>query len=428
MNRVLNYFNQITKIPHCSYNTLELKTFLVNFAKERNYTVLVDESGNILIKKNLPTLCIQAHYDMVCVGNSSKIETFIKDGWMRAKNSTLGADNGIAIAMMMAKMDDGEDIEFLFTNDEEVGLLGASVLKFNLESKYMLNLDSEDDAEVYIGCAGGMDIEASLPCDLKRVKGLFYTLSISGLKGGHSGVQIHENIPNAIKLFAEYCFDKNIKIVSIEGGERINSIPTSLKAVIFCENVLVGNEYINLKKLDKDEGLVLSQSEDIISLLYYFKNGVLEYNDSLNIPQKSINLALISLEDNILSIKSSARAMDNRGLESISDDFLVFFRSYKFDVNIVAKYPAWSPIKNSFSQIVNKAMIEVFSKSSFKAIHAGLECGVISQKYPNIEIASIGPNIKAPHSLGECVEISSIEKTYHVLDRVIKYLKSEDEK
>ncbi len=429
MNRLFKYFDQIIKIPHCSHDTSKLKNFLINFAIERNYSTFVDKSENILVKKGSPLLCLQAHYDMVCVGNTKNIETFIEDGWMRAKNSTLGSDNGVAIAMMMVKMDDGEDIEFLFTSDEEVGLLGASALEFDLESKYMLNLDSEDEAEVYIGCAGGIDIEASRICHLEAVEGKFYTLSISGLKGGHSGVQIHEHIPNAIKLFSDYCIDKDIKIVSIEGGERINSIPTSLNATIFSTDRLIGdNEHIIIKELDNNKGEVLCESEEIISLLHSFSHGVLEYNDLLGIPQKSINLAMISLNKNILSIKSSARAMDNRGLESISSDFLVFFKGYDFDVNLVAKYPAWTPIENSFSLLVNKAMIDVFGESSFKAIHAGLECGVISEKYSDIKIASIGPNIRSPHSLGECVEISSIEKTYDVLERVIKYLKSEYEK
>jgi dipeptidase D len=137
---------------------------------------------------------------------------------------------------------------------------------------------------------------------------------------------------------------------------------------------------------------------------------------------------MISLNKNILSIKSSLRAMDNRDLESISNEFLVFFQGYNFDVNLVSKYPAWTPIENNFSKIVNQEMIDVFGRSSFKAIHAGLECGVISEKYPNIKIASIGPNIRSPHSLAECVEISSIEKTYDVLEGVIKYLKREYEK
>ncbi len=427
MKQLLNYFDQIIKIPHCSYNTNKLRDFLLTFAKDRNYTTLVDDNGNILIKKGSPLLSLQAHYDMVCVGNTSSIERVIKDGWISAKSSTLGADNGIAIAMMMALMDKREDIEFLFTNDEEVGLLGALALEFDLESKYMLNLDSEDEAEVYIGCAGGVDIEASKLCNTMSVKGLFYSLNISGLQGGHSGVQIHEDIPNAIKLFADYCIDKDVKIVSIEGGERINSIPTSLKSVIFCEDRLEESENIKIELLDQTMGEVICESEEIIALLSSFTHGVLEYNEVMDIPQKSINLALISLENSVLSIKSSARAMDNEGLEDISNEFFTLFSWYGFDVNLVSKYPAWNPIKNNFSIIVDNAMRSVFGKSSFRAIHAGLECGVISEKYPNIKIASIGPNIRAPHSLGERVEILSIEKSYAVLEEVIKYLKSENE-
>ena len=425
MQQVLSYFKQITQIPHCSYDSSKLRDFLVNFAKERGYVTLVDKSENILIKKGVPLLCLQAHYDMVCVGAAPQIETFIENGWMRAKNSTLGADNGISIAMMMVLMDKEEDIEFLFTSNEEVGLLGATALKFDLTAKYMLNLDSEDEAEVCVGCAGGLDIEASKVCHVETIEGEFYSLTISGLKGGHSGVQIHEDIPNAIKLFAEYCCDKDVKIVSIDGGERINSIPTTLQAVLFCENKLVSSKDVKIIKLDKDEGLVIRESKEIISLLHFFTNGVLAFNEILGIPQRSINLALISFDDKILSIKSSARAMDNRGLDMVFSDFLVFFEGYDFDVKRVSKYPAWAPLKSGFSELVSKSVKTVFGKSSFKAIHAGLECGVISNKYPDIQLSSIGPNIRAPHSLGECVELSSVEKTYKVLEEVIKDLKSE---
>ncbi len=428
MKQILTYFNQITKIPHCSCNAKELKDFLINFAKDRSYITIVDKSENILIKKGSPYLCLQAHYDMVCVGDTKNIETFIEDGWMRAKNSTLGADNGMAIAMIMVLMDKGEDIEFLFTSDEEVGLLGAADLEFDLESKYMLNLDSEDEAEVYIGCAGGVDIEASKICNLEKIEGNFYSLTISGLEGGHSGVQIHEGIPNAIKLFADYCLNKDIKIVSIDGGERINSIPTSVKALLYSQYRLVSDKYVKIKREDKSEGMVIRESQEIISLLHSFSNGVLEYNELLEVPQKSINLALISFNKNILTIKSSGRAMDNRGLESLSDDFLVFLKGYNCQVKMVAKYPAWSPVKNDFSKLVDSVMRDVFGKSSFKAIHAGLECGVISDKYPNIEIASIGPNIRAPHSLGERIELSSVLKTHEVVEGIIKYLKSKNEK
>ena len=160
MSAIIEHFQTLTQIPHCSKEAELLLDFLVAFAKERNYTVEVDEVKNIYIHKGSPTLCLQAHYDMVCMGKAPHIETYIEESVMRAKDSSLGADNGMAIAMMMQCMDEGRELEFLLTSDEEIGLIGANEVAFELKSKYMLNLDSEDEAEVYIGCAGGADITA----------------------------------------------------------------------------------------------------------------------------------------------------------------------------------------------------------------------------------------------------------------------------
>jgi dipeptidase D len=250
MQKILDYFQQITQIPHCSYETSKLKDFLISFSKERGYEVLVDSADNILIKKGTSKLIFQAHYDMVCVGEAPKIETYIEDGWMMAKNSTLGADNGMAIAMMMALIDEQKECEFLFTNDEEVGLIGSGSLEFELEAKQMLNLDSEDDAEVYIGCAGGVDIDAVKKYDSFLKSTEFYEITIGGLKGGHSGVDIDKNIPNAIKLFAKFLKDKDVQIASIKAGERVNSIPVNLQATIFCKSELKSQKHIDAKKIN----------------------------------------------------------------------------------------------------------------------------------------------------------------------------------
>ena len=156
MSAIIDHFKTLTQIPHCSKEADKLLDFLVSFSKEREYEVEVDEVKNILISKGTPTLCLQAHYDMVCMGKAPVLETYVEDGWMKAKDASLGADNGMAIAMMMKLMDEGKELEFLLTSDEEIGLIGANEVSFALKSKYMLNLDSEDEAEVYIGCAGGV--------------------------------------------------------------------------------------------------------------------------------------------------------------------------------------------------------------------------------------------------------------------------------
>jgi len=234
MSKILQYFLELTQIPHCSHDTTQLREFLVGFASTRHYNVTIDAAKNILISKGHSKIALQGHYDMVCVGNAPDITTQIDEGWLSAKDSSLGADNGIAIAMMMELMDRGVEAEFLLTNDEEVGLIGAKALDFELQSSCMLNLDSEDEAEVYIGCAGGEDIVATQTyTNPTRVKEHLYEVSISNLKGGHSGVDIDKGIPSAIKLLAQYIARIDAQIVTFEGGERRNSIPTHAKATIY---------------------------------------------------------------------------------------------------------------------------------------------------------------------------------------------------
>lgn len=417
MQKIFDYFGQIAQIPHCSHNALKLRDFLCTFAKERGYEVETDTVDNIFISKGSPKLALQAHYDMVCVGNAPKIEIYIEEGWMIAKNSTLGADNGMAIAMMMALMDEGKECEFVITSDEEVGLIGASNLSFDFKAKNLLNLDSEDEAEVYIGCAGGVDIEADKKYQTVHQSGACYEITISGLPGGHSGVEIHKDIPNAIKLFGAFLRDKSVKIASIEGGERVNSIPVNLKAVVFSEETIQSERFIDIKKIKGDFNLV--EGDEIVKLIENFENGVLSFNDALQVPGESINLALISLKEGVLNIQTSARAMDSEGLKKVEKKYQDYFASYKCEVRCEGKYPAWKPEINDFSQEVEKAMISVFDKSEFRAIHAGLECAIISEKYPDLKLTSIGPNIRSPHSTHEKVELASVEKIYEVVQKVV---------
>ncbi len=416
--KIIDYFKEITKIPHCSNATTLLRDFLVSFAKSKGYSLKVDEKGNILASSSDPKLCLQAHYDMVCVGKAPEIEVVEEEGWLKAQDSSLGADNGIAIAMMMVLMDERREAEFLFTNDEEIGLKGAEALKFDLKSKYMLNLDSEDEAQVYVGCAGGVDIKATKAYDTEFREGDFYEVKTEGLKGGHSGVDIDKGIPNAIKLFASYVKDKDICIAHIKGGERLNSIPVHLRAIVCSDQKVSSGENIDFRRFD-GRFKVIKRSDEIISLLNNFKNGVLEENAELGIPNSSANLALISFEEGILTIEVSLRAMDNETLDTIALSTKAFFERFGYSVEVHDRYPAWNPKITDFAKRVDEKMREVFKKSSFKAIHAGLECGIISSIYPNMQIASIGPNIRSPHSTSERVEIESVEKTYRVLSKIV---------
>ncbi len=421
MSAIIEHFKTLTQIPHCSKEADKLLDFLVDFAEERSYTVEVDEVKNIFIYKGNPHLCLQAHYDMVCMGKAPQIETYVEEGWMKAKDSSLGADNGMAIAMMMQLMDEGKDLEFLLTSDEEIGLIGANEVAFDLMSPYMLNLDSEDDAEVYIGCAGGVDITASKQDAYVEGKGMCYEVAVKGLVGGHSGVDIDKGIPSAIKVLGEYLYENRItQLASIYAGERRNSIPSNAVAIVYSEKMLSDEGDIKVRLL-KESPSVFEEGEKVIDLIHAFKHGVRAQNETLGIPDVSINLAIITAdEEGGLLIETSARAMDAASLEVLTAETIAFFKMYGFDVQVEDKYPAWKPDLSAFTDLVSEEMKKVFGKSKLMAIHAGLECGVIAEKYPKMKFASIGPTIRYPHSTREMVDIRSVEKTYKVLQQIIQ--------
>jgi len=421
MSAIIKHFQTLTQIPHCSKEADKLLDFLVAFAKERNYTVEVDAVKNIYISKGSPTLCLQAHYDMVCMGKAPQIETYIEEGVMRAKDSSLGADNGMAIAMMMQCMDEGRELEFLLTSDEEIGLIGANEVAFDLKSKYMLNLDSEDEAEVYIGCAGGADITAFKQDDYVEGEGMCYEVAVKGLVGGHSGVDIDKGIPSAIKVLGEYLVEQSVtQLASIYAGERRNSIPANAVAIVRSEKVLENEGDVSVRVLNESPK-VLAEGKKIINLIDTFKHGVHAMNDELGIPDVSINLAIITADEKGgVKIETSARAMGAEALESLTHETVEMFASYGFEVKVEDKYPAWKPDVSEFTSLVSDEMKSVFGKTKMMAIHAGLECGVIAERYPAMKFASIGPTICYPHSTREEVDLDSVERTYAVLLGIIK--------
>ncbi len=413
---IIDYFKEICSIPHCSFDSDKLMNFLVDFAKSRGYEIHTDEAKNIYITKGSPVICLQAHYDMVCVGDAPNIEPIEIDGFIKAKNSSLGADNGIAIAMMMVLMDEQKEVEFLITANEEVGLVGANGVDFALRSNYMLNLDSEEEGEICIGCAGGVDIKATKK--LKKISNTFecYEVSLSDLPGGHSGVDIDKNIPNALIELAKFLKDKNIKIIKFKGGERINSIPANAKAIVACDMKPESEDGFSIRRVEKYD---YCYDENVIQIISDFKHGVLEFNESLNIPNISQNLAIVDIADDILSIKVGIRAMSMDDLDRTSKETSEYFKSFGFEVEKKDKYPAWKPEVNDFVKKIEEIMRAQLGKSEIKAIHAGLECGVLKQKYPKMKFASIGPTIHFPHSKQEMVEISTVYSTFKVANRII---------
>ncbi len=423
--RTIELFKQITKIPRCSGTYEPFINFVKEFAKKYSYECLVDKTNNILcFKKNSKSIfCLQSHYDIVCLKDGVVPEIIESDGYLRAKNSTLGADNGIGCAYMLNLIEENANCEFLFTSDEEIGLIGANNCEFDLSSDCMLNLDSEEEGAICIGCAGGIDIFALNSTSKLKPNNdnkLLYEIIIDNLDGGHSGVDIDKNIPNALKLLAKTIKECDGDLLDINGGERINSIPKYAKAIIASNKIPSSNHKdIQIKKIDTKTQHYNCLDEKIINFIYSFANGVRGYDKELEVVLNSINLAIVSNNTNGTKIELSARSMDNDELKNIKNETLILLQCFGFDVTTSGKYPAWKPQHSLFTTKV----LEIYKKHNpnacVEAIHAGLECAIFKEKYPNMQICSIGPNIYFPHSHREECEISSIAKIYEVVKDVV---------
>ena len=423
LSRVFEHFETISAIPHCSRQAEGLRDYLADFARERGYEVRVDAAGNILARRGDPKLCLQAHYDMVCVGKAPEIEIVEDEGWLRAIDSSLGADNGIAVAMMMALMDEGKELEFLWTADEEVGLLGAKALEMRLQSGAMLNLDNEEEGVVMIGCAGGVDLAAERSCELVCDKRPLWRVSVSGLPGGHSGVDIDKGIPNALKVLGQYLAEREVALVRLEGGERRNSIPVHAEALVRSSEALEDEEAIRVERVDEEADAsqeVLAQSQRLIRFLATAPHGVVEENSELAIPESSLNLARVEWGAQGCRVEYSLRAMSDPELEALAERMEALLGRYGFAVRREEGYPAWRPRRGPFVERIVTLLEKEFPRVSVRAIHAGLECGVFAQKYPGMEMASIGPTIENPHSIRERVKIDSIKRTFEALERIVQ--------
>lgn len=419
--KIIDNFINITKRAHCSQNAGVLFDYLVDFGKQQGYEVQSDNAKNILIRKGKPKLALQAHYDMVCMGKAPHIETYVKEGWMYAKDSSLGADNGIAIAIMMTLMQRGEAVEFVLTADEEIGLVGANEIDFELYATYMLNLDYEDEGIVCIGCAGGADLLAEQTFGETQMSAYNYEVSVLGLDGGHSGVDIDKGIPNAIKVLADFLEGKEIHVASCQGGERRNSIPANVVMQLSSHEPLESTDKVTVRALDRK--LTVYDSRKLIDFLVEFEHGIDAYNQEFDLAESSINLAIVNFVNGKARIECSSRAMSDTGLESINEKNLKLFDRHGFISSMEYKYPSWKPEVNSFTSSVNEVMKKVFGESRFEAIHAGLECGLLSERYKDIKFASIGPTIEFPHSTRERVKLDSVEKIFEVVEEVISRLK-----
>ena len=428
MANIIDIFKEITAIPRCSGTHEPFIKYMQNLSTKLGYICLVDDYKNILCKKENSTakLAFQSHYDIVCLSDNCVPQIVQNDDILSAVDSTLGSDNGIGCSYMIALMYENYDGEFLFTSDEEIGLIGANNLQLPLNAPYMLNLDSEEEGEICIGCAGGVDIfgENSNKKIIPNIDNLdLYEISISKLQGGHSGVDIDKNIPNGIKLIAQTIKECDGKLLDINGGERINSIPVNVKAIIASKSTPVAShENMIIEKIDTKSEHLNIFDEKIIDFIYDFENGVRAMNEELKVVQNSINLAIIKTGIDSIKIELSARSMDNVELNNLKNETVKMLENYNFKVTTNGKYPAWKPDINEFTSKVLEIYKKFNKNASLQAIHAGLECAIFKDKYSHIKVASIGPTIKFPHSRKEQVSIKSVENVYKVIKEITEII------
>ncbi len=422
MSKVIENFKSFSNIPRCSKDTAQMAKFLEDYCDCHDFKFTKDEAGNIHAYKGKPEICLQSHYDMVCVGDAPNIKIYEDNGWLKAKNSTLGADNGIGIAIIMEMMKDFDNLEVLFTNDEEIGLCGAGRYESGIISPRLLNLDSEDDTKVTIGCAGGVDILCKMQITKTEKNGNIYKVELNGLPGGHSGNQIHENIPNAIKILAQFLGEKDCELVEFKGGERRNSIPCAASVIVICKDNLKDYKNIKVTYIGEKNVKVVNESEKILGILGSFSQGVRSFDTKLGLVNDSINLSLVINEDDFVEIEFFARSMSKDGIDRLKYETKTLAKGFGFDCRFQGETSPWKPEESDFSKIVLSELLKFRPQAKLSGIHAGLECGVLIDKMQgSITACSIGPNIIGPHSINEKCEISSCDLIEKVVRNIVKF-------
>ncbi len=470
--KVWTYFEEITKIPRPSKKEDKIIQYLLDFGKQLNLETKRDNIGNILISKaatqgyeNKKTVVLQSHVDMVCEKNSDVEHDFendplklkIEGDWIKAEGTTLGADNGIGIATQLAILaaDDIQHgpIECLFTVDEETGLTGA----FNLEAgffkgKILINLDSEDEGELFIGCAGGIDTIAKLRYAKKTVPpySVCYKVTVSGLKGGHSGDDIEKELGNSVKVLARFLWqaDKKIgiRLSDFDGGNLRNAIPREANAIVIIKDRFDENFISLLKKFTqeiKEEFKVTEPNLTIgfekqgipdflinkkaqfrlLSSLMSCPHGVIANSTVIkNLVETSSNLASVKRKESCFEITTSQRSSVESRKNFIANTVRSVFELAKADVEHSEGYPGWNPKPDSeLLELTKGTYISLFKEEPVvRAIHAGLECGLFLKKFPDLDMISFGPTIKGAHSPDERIHIGSTEKFWVLLLEVLK--------
>lgn len=472
--KVFHYFEEICKIPHGSFNTRAISNYLVSFAKEHGLKYYQDAADNVVIYKpattgyeDAPVTILQGHIDMVCEKTAESSHDFMKDGlellvdddFVFANGTTLGGDNGVAVAYGLAILDsetiEHPALEAVFTSNEEVGLLGADALDASvLKGTVMLNLDSEMEGVFTAGCAGGMTAKSMIPLHYWEADGLRVDLFIEGLTGGHSGIDIHKNRGNASILLGRFLFELSEKtdymLMEINGGLKDNAIPRMATATIvaakedvaavislagefedaLCKEYAGTDDGVKVSAVPRSSGTfnVMDMASKLRTLFYLrnIPNGVQKMSGQIEgLVETSTNMGILKTEDGMLQTSSSVRSSIPTAKREVGDKirFLTEFLGGEYEE--VGAYPGW--VYNADSRI-RTLMVSLYEKMYGKApvvevIHAGLECGLFYEKMKDLDCISFGPNLYNIHTTEEHFSISSVKRTWEFLLEVLKSIK-----
>jgi dipeptidase D len=470
--KVWKNFVELTKIPRPSKKEAEVIKFMQKWAEERKLEHIVDEVGNVIIRKpatpgmeNKKGVILQGHLDMVPQKNNDvahdfekdPIKAFIDGEWVTAEGTTLGADNGMGVAAAMSILESDDiqhgPIEVLMTIDEETGMTGAFELKPGLlKGDILMNLDSEDEGELYIGCAGGIDLTATFKYKKEKApkNSVAAKLTVTGLKGGHSGVDIPLQRGNANKIIfrflAKLSANHKAKLVSIAGGDMRNAIPREASAIItvpkkeFDEILKCAEKFqsmiekeigmvdpgvkVTIEKADKVKYVIDNKTaKKLYKAVIATPHGAQRFIDGMkDIPETSTNIGIIKSEKGKITIANLIRSSVDTAKHHLKDRIAAIFLLAGAKVKFHGEYPGWKP---DFESPILNAMKDIYKKKykkvpEVKIIHAGLECGVLGATYPHWDMISFGPTIRFPHSPDEKVNIASVEKFWDYLLETLK--------
>ncbi|MCR5691352.1 MAG: aminoacyl-histidine dipeptidase [Eubacterium sp.] len=476
-NAVLTFFEEICAIPHGSYHTEKISQYLVDFALGRGLTYRQDQAGNVIIWKEASSghqaaapLILQGHMDMVCEkeGDCGKnmdeegLDLVLEDGFLTAQGTTLGADDGVALAMMLALLADDAivhpPLECVFTVDEEVGMLGAAALDCSdLMGRRMINLDNEEEGHFLVSCAGGATQTLSFDLEWQEApaEGKAYELSLTGLVGGHSGTEIHRGRGNASLLLARVVRDlyesDQIMLCQLEGGSKDNAIPREAKAVLVARKDLSARVEEWEKILKEEYGLVekglklslkpalvsaenggstsvvwaKETTEKVLAALELLPNGVQAMSQAIpDFVETSLNLGIMKTEKGCLSLTCSVRSSLASKKKQVMDQLSKLAKVLGGKVEISGDYPGWSfkessSLQDSMAVVYEKMYGE---KPMIEGIHAGVECGIFADKLPGLDCLSIGPDLADVHTPMEKMDLASLERTWNYMLELMKEL------